>query len=62
MIPFAPAPGPDGLTFHVACGTDSPAPDEIGHPVTIGLLAHRWWGADLPDTPEWATRVECVLD
>lgn len=35
MTLFIPAPGPDGLTLDVPCGTDQPEPGEVGHAVTV---------------------------
>lgn len=35
MTVMIPAPDPAGLTLHVPCGTDNPAPDEVGHAVTV---------------------------
>lgn len=35
MTVMAPAPGTCGLTLEMPCGTDDPAPDEVGHVVTV---------------------------
>lgn len=55
-------PRPDVVVVLTDGYTPWPATPPPGSAVIVALLAHRWWGEDLPETPEWATRVECMLD
>ena len=55
-------PRPDVIVVLTDGYTPWPQSPPPGSAVIIALLTHRWWEADLPETPQWATRVVCTVD
>lgn len=55
-------PRPDVVVVFTDGFTPWPQTPPPGSAVIIALLGHRRWQDQLPPTPPWATRVECLID